>query len=139
MRRFNLIALAAFIAALVWVFTFDNATARSIQNRVGAIFAPFKRTGAGVQNAVTGASDEKRTPEQLSALNEKLAIENAELFEQAGAGDMHSMVRKAAANLNLKRGRITASQMDVYDSLRLVEKPTLTQRIMKFLIRMGFR
>jgi len=27
----------------------------------------------------------------------------------------------------------------VYDSLRLVEKPTLTQRIMKFLIRIGVR
>jgi hypothetical protein len=49
------------------------------------------------------------------------------------------VVRKAAANLNLKRGRFTDSQLDVYDSLRLVEKPTLTQRIMKFLIRIGLR
>jgi rod shape-determining protein MreC len=79
MRRFNLIALAAFIAALVWVFTFDNAATRNIQNRVSAIFAPFKKTGAGVQDALTGASDEKRTPEQLRAENEKLAMENAEL------------------------------------------------------------
>jgi hypothetical protein len=52
---------------------------------------------------------------------------------------MHSIVRKAAANLNLKRGRLSDSQMDVFDSLRLVEKPTLLQRIMKFLVRMGFR
>lgn len=79
MRRFNLIALAAFIGALVWVFTFDSAATRNIQNRIGAIFAPFKRTGAGVQDAVTGANEEKRTPEQLRALNEKLSIENAEL------------------------------------------------------------
>jgi hypothetical protein len=28
--------------------------------------------------------------------------------------------------------------MDVYDSLRLVEKPTFTQRIMKFLMRIGW-
>jgi hypothetical protein len=27
--------------------------------------------------------------------------------------------------------------MDVYDSMRLVEKPSLTQRIMKFLMRIG--
>jgi hypothetical protein len=27
--------------------------------------------------------------------------------------------------------------MDVFDSLRLVEKPTLTQRFMKFLMRIG--
>jgi hypothetical protein len=59
------------------------------------------------------------------------------LFEQAGEGDMHSIVRKAAANLNLKRGRIGDSQMDVYDSLRLVEKPTFAQRIMKWLMRIG--
>lgn len=79
MRRFNLIALAAFIAALIWVFTFDNATTRSIQNRVSSIFAPFKKTGAGVQDALTGAGEEKRTPEQLKEENEKLAMENAEL------------------------------------------------------------
>jgi hypothetical protein len=52
---------------------------------------------------------------------------------------MHSIVRKAAANINLKRGRIADSQMDVFDSLRLVEKPTLLQRFMKFLVRIGFR
>ncbi len=79
MRRFNLIALAAFIAALVWVFTFDNAATRNIQNRVGAIFAPFKKTGAGVQDAITGVSDEKRTPAELRDENLRLAMENAEL------------------------------------------------------------
>ncbi len=79
MRRFNLIALAAFIGALVWVFTFDNAATRNIQNRISGIFAPFKKAGAGVQDAVTGANQEARTPEQLRALNEKLSIENAEL------------------------------------------------------------
>ena len=79
MRRFNLIALAAFIAALVWVFTFNTPTTRAIQNRVTAIFAPFKKSGAEVQDAITGASDEKRTPEQLRAQNEKLATENAAL------------------------------------------------------------
>lgn len=79
MRKFNLIALAAFIGSLVWVFTWDSETTRTIQNRVSAVFAPFKRTGAGVQDALTGANEEARTPEQLRALNEKLNIENAEL------------------------------------------------------------
>jgi rod shape-determining protein MreC len=79
MRPFNLIALAAFIGALVWVFTFNRAATRDIQNRVGGIFAPFKRTGAGVQNAVTGDTKEARSPEELRALNESLAAENAEL------------------------------------------------------------
>ena len=52
---------------------------------------------------------------------------------------MHSMVRKASANINLKRLRVSDSQMDVLDSLRLVEKPTLMQRFMKFLMRLGIR
>ncbi len=79
MRKLNLIALAVFIGALVWVFILPASTTRTIQNRIGSIFAPFKRTGANVQDAVTGANEEKRTPEQLHVLNEKLAIENAEL------------------------------------------------------------
>jgi len=62
----------------------------------------------------------------------------ASLLEEAGEGDMHSVVRKAAASLHLKHGRVTAAQMDVYDSMRLVEKPNLTMRILKFLKRIGF-
>lgn len=79
MRKLNLIALAVFIAAMVWAFILPASTTRTIQNRVGSIFAPFKRTGANVQDALTGANEETRTPEQLRAVNEKLAIENAQL------------------------------------------------------------
>lgn len=61
----------------------------------------------------------------------------ASLFEQAGEGDMHSLVRKASANIHIKHGQIHSTQMDIYDSLRLVEKPSLTQRFMKFLMRLG--
>ncbi|HEX6268832.1 MAG TPA: hypothetical protein VFZ43_01240 [Anaerolineales bacterium] len=93
-----------------------------------------KRQGITVSNRAAALEGLKKWSEALAEYDRA-----ASLFEQAGAGDMHSVVRKAAANLNLKRGRITASQMDVYDSLRLVEKPTLSQRIMKFLIRIGFR
>jgi tetratricopeptide (TPR) repeat protein len=62
----------------------------------------------------------------------------ASLFEEVGEGDMHSMVRKAAAGINLKRGHVVDSQMDVFDSLRLVEKPTFSQRIIKFFMRIGW-
>jgi len=37
----------------------------------------------------------------------------------------------------LKFGQVNQTGMDIYDSLRLVEKPTLTQRMMKFLMRIG--
>jgi len=99
------------------------------------------RNAGDLRRQGVAAGNRAAALEGLKKWNEALAEYDraAALFEQAGAGDMHSVVRKAAANLNLKRGRITASQLDVYDSLRLVEKPTLTQRIMKFLIRIGVR
>jgi tetratricopeptide (TPR) repeat protein len=94
----------------------------------------IKRQGIAVSNRAAALEGLKQWKEALAEYDRA-----ASLFEGIGEGDMHSIVRKAAANLNLKRGRINDSQMDVFDSLRLVEKPTLLQRIMKFLVRMGFR
>jgi tetratricopeptide (TPR) repeat protein len=94
--------------------------------------ADIKRQGIAVSNRAAALEGLKKWDEALAEYERA-----ASLLEQAGEGDMHSMVRKAAANLNLKIGRVTDSQMDIYDSLRLVEKPTLTQRIMKFLMRLG--
>ena len=94
----------------------------------------LKRQGIAISNRAAALEGLKKWNEALAEYDRA-----ATLFEEAGEGDMHSIVRKAAANINLKRGRITDSQMDVFDSLRLVEKPTLMQRIMKFLVRIGFR
>jgi tetratricopeptide (TPR) repeat protein len=92
----------------------------------------IKRQGIAVSNRAAALEGLKKWKEALAEYDRAAA-----LFEQVGEGDMHSIVRKAAANINLKRGRFLDSQMDVYDSLRLVEKPTLTQRLMKFLIKLG--
>jgi tetratricopeptide (TPR) repeat protein len=92
----------------------------------------LKRQGISISNRAAALEGLKRWDEALSEYDRA-----ASLFEEIGEGDMHSIVRKATANINLKRGRITNTQMDVYDSLRLVEKPTLTQRFMKFLMRVG--
>lgn len=94
----------------------------------------IKRQAIAVSNRAAALEGLKKWKEALAEYDRAAA-----LFEQIGEGDMHSIVRKAAANINLKHGRINDSQMDVYDSLRLVQKPTLTQRIMKFLVRIGFR
>lgn len=94
----------------------------------------LRRQGIAVSNRAAAL-------EGLSKWREALAEYDraASLFEEAGEGDMHSIVRKAAANINLKHGKVLDSQMDVFDSLRLVKKPTLTQRLMKFLMRIGLR
>lgn len=94
----------------------------------------IKHQGIAVSNRAAALEGLKKWDEALQEYDRA-----ASLFEQVGEGDMHSTVRKAAANLNLKRGHLADSQMDVFDSLRLVEKPSLAQRIMKFFIRIGFR
>lgn len=94
----------------------------------------LKRQGIAVSNRAAALEALRKWKEALAEYDRA-----ASLFEQAGEGDMHSIVRKAAANINLKHGRVVDSQMDVFDSLRLVEKPTLTQRFIKFLMRIGLR
>lgn len=92
----------------------------------------LKRQGMAISNRAAALEGLKKWKEALAEYDRAAA-----LFEQTGEGDMHSIVRKAAADINLRHGRMTDSQMDVYDSLRLVEKPTLSQRILKFLMRIG--
>ena len=95
MNRLNLAALAVFIAALVWVFLFDTPTTRLIQTRVSAVFSSFKRTGANVQDAMTGATDIKKSPAQLQAENDRLTIENAELrVFRSQVGQLQGEVRR---------------------------------------------
>lgn len=92
----------------------------------------IKRQGIAISNRAAALEGLKKWNEALAEYDRAATI-----FEQIGEGDMHSIVRKAAANINLRRGHIVDSQMDVYDSLRLVKKPNLTQRILKFLMRIG--
>ena len=91
-----------------------------------------KRQGVAVANRAAALEGMKKWQEALTEYDRAASI-----FEKSGEGDMHSVVRKASANIHLKFGRLESSQMDVYDSLRLVEKPSFTQRIMKFLMRVG--
>ncbi len=103
----------------------------------------------GTEEIFANAGDPRR--QGISVSNRAAALEGmrkwqdalveydraASIFEQAGEGDMHSIVRKASANIHFKFGQVNQTGMDIYDSLRLVEKPTFTQRMMKFLMRIG--
>jgi tetratricopeptide (TPR) repeat protein len=106
----------------------------SMGDELNAAELKNKRQGIAVSNRAAALEGLKKWKEALAEYDRAAAI-----FEQAGEGDMHSLVRKSAANINLKRLRVNDSQMDVLDSLRLVEKPTLTQRFLKFLMRIGLR
>ena len=92
----------------------------------------LKRQGIAIANRAAAMEGLKKWDEALAEYERATSI-----LEQAGEGDMHSMVRKAMAGLNLKLGRVTASQLDAYDSARLVKKPSFAQRFMKFMMRIG--
>ena len=92
----------------------------------------LKRQGTAIANRAAALEGLKKWSEAMDEYNRAAAI-----LEEAGEGDMHSIVRKATAQIFMKRGYINNSQMDVIDSLRLVEKPTLSQRILKFMVRLG--
>jgi tetratricopeptide (TPR) repeat protein len=92
----------------------------------------LKRQGIAIANRAAALEGLKKWNDALTEYNRA-----ADIFEQAGEGDMHSIVRKATAELFLKRGYIGNSQMDVLDSIRLAEKPTFGQRILKFMMRLG--
>ncbi len=92
----------------------------------------LKRQGIAIANRAAALERMKKYSEAMTEYNRA-----AEIFEQAGEGDMHSMVRKATAELFMKRGYIANSQMEILDSIRLAEKPTFAQRLLKFFMRLG--
>ncbi len=92
----------------------------------------LKRQGIAIANRAAALERMKKYSEAMTEYNRA-----AEIFERAGEGDMHSIVRKATAELFMKRGYIANSQMEILDSIRLAEKPTLAQRLLKFFMRLG--
>ncbi len=79
MRRFNLFALLVFVGALGWVFSFDTPTTRGIQGKVMALFSPFTRGGAEVQQKVAASGEATPDAIALKAENETLRLENDRL------------------------------------------------------------
>lgn len=60
---------------------------------------------------------------------------SAVLFEQAGEGDMQAMVKKSMAAIQLKRGRVVDSAFNMVGSVEAKRRPSLFERILRFLLR----
>lgn len=60
---------------------------------------------------------------------------SAVLFEQAGEGDMQALVKKSMAAIQLKRGRVVDSAFNMVGSVEAKARPSLFERILKFLLR----
>ncbi len=75
--------------------------------------------------------------EGLNRYDEAIAVyeSSAELFAEAGEGDLRSMVMKSAAAIKLKTGKITESAFKMMGSLDVKDNPSVFERILKFFLR----
>jgi tetratricopeptide (TPR) repeat protein len=60
---------------------------------------------------------------------------SADLFADAKDGDMRAMVLKSAAGIKLKTGQISDSAFKMMGSLDAKDKPSIFERIMRFILR----
>jgi len=61
---------------------------------------------------------------------------SAELFAEAGNGDMRSLVLQSAATIKMRRGKMVDSALSMIGSVESTSKPNLFQRFLRFLIRL---
>jgi tetratricopeptide (TPR) repeat protein len=60
---------------------------------------------------------------------------SADLFADVKDGDMRAMVLKSAAAIKLKTGKLTDSAFKMMGSLDAKDKPSIFERIMRFILR----
>lgn len=90
-----------------------------------------RREGLALANQAAALADLGRRAEALERYRRASA-----LLAEAGEGDLRSVVEKAIAALQLKSGRLDDSAMSMLESLHAAQRPTLVQRILKFLLRL---
>jgi tetratricopeptide (TPR) repeat protein len=59
----------------------------------------------------------------------------AQLFSQAGEGDLRSLVMKSSAAIKLKTGKVTDSAFKMMGSLEAKDNPGFFERILRFFLR----
>jgi tetratricopeptide (TPR) repeat protein len=90
----------------------------------------IKRQGMAIGNQAAALEGLHRYDEAITAYER-----SAELFAQAGEGDLRAMVMKSAAAIKLKTGKITDSAFKMMGSLDVKDNPGFFERILKFLLR----
>jgi tetratricopeptide (TPR) repeat protein len=90
----------------------------------------LKRQGMAVGNQAAALEGLHRYGEAITAYER-----SAELFAQAGEGDLRSMVMKSAAAIKLKTGKVADSAFKMMGSLDVKDNPTFFERVLKFFMR----
>jgi tetratricopeptide (TPR) repeat protein len=100
-------------------------------DEVFARLKDIRRQGIAVNNQAAALENLRRFDEALAAYER-----SARLLAQAGEGELRSLALKAAAAMQLRRGKVTESGMRMIGVLEAREHPSLFQRILKFLLRL---
>ena len=60
---------------------------------------------------------------------------SSELFGEIGETEMRAMIMQSAAAIKLRQGKVMSSAFSMIGSVETTQKPTIWQRILKFLLR----
>jgi tetratricopeptide (TPR) repeat protein len=90
-----------------------------------------RRQGIALNNQAAALEDLKKPEEALAAYERA-----AELLGRAGEKEYRSLALKAAAALQLRRGRVTDSGVRMVGVLESREHPSILERILKFILRL---
>ena len=75
MKKFNILALLAFIAGMVAVFTLDTPTTRGIQSRAMSLLSPFIHSSAAIERTAESAMAPEINPAEVKRENEDLRVQ----------------------------------------------------------------
>jgi tetratricopeptide (TPR) repeat protein len=89
-----------------------------------------KRQAMAFGNQAAALEALKRWDEALAAYDR-----SAELFAQAGEGDLRALVLKSAAAIKLRRGKVTESAFKMIGSLDAKDKPSIFERLLRSILR----
>ncbi len=108
----------------------ESLTAALNTDQVFADAKDIKRQGMALGNQAAALEALKRHDEAV----EKYDLA-AQLFSQAGEGDLRALVMKSSAAIKLKTGRVTDSAFKMMGSLEAKDHPGVFERILKFFLR----
>ncbi len=75
MKKINILALLAFIAGMVSVFTLDTPTTRAIQSRAMSLLSPFIHSSAAIERAADSVMAPEINPAEVKRENEDLRVQ----------------------------------------------------------------
>ena len=90
----------------------------------------LRRQGMAIGNQAAALEALKRWDDALAAYDR-----SAEVFAQAGDGDLRAMVLKSAAAIKLRRGKVSESAFKMIGSMEAKDKPSIFERVLRSVLR----